>query len=105
MTLIQVGSKCALLLPKHFIYPHKTPAKGLVTNILLDSSALVLVEEVWRLDKNLDVALTGWLEAPKVIGHNYLMLPINCNNLLIPSNEVLSLLINFSIKDYLSSEN
>ena len=43
-----VGSKCAVMLPREFVNPQLTPAKGLVVNRLIDSRSLILVEEVWQ---------------------------------------------------------
>jgi hypothetical protein len=99
MSDFQLGSRCALLLPKGFVWRQKVPAKGLVTNIFLDCSRLVLVEEVWGfLGSNLTV---GWYPCPALLPkEKFIMVPAKQENLLECKDEALGALINIAVEDY-----
>lgn len=110
-----VGSKCAVMLPREFINPQLTPAKGMIVNRLVDSRSLVLVEEVWQFkgfssspkqemcfsDGRIKGESWGWKEIPSLIEDGeYLMLPALPHNLMEPSISVVEAMIKKSIKDF-----
>ena len=82
---LDVGSKCAILLPQRFISPYVSPAKGLILNRLMGSKSLVLVEEVWQIlglkvgqdvpyeevcfpeEKRIRHSAWGWQEIPELL--------------------------------------
>lgn len=112
-----VGSKCAVMLPREFLNPQITPAKGMIVNRLVDSRSLVLVEEVWQF-KGLNTGpITemcttfgtiksdnwGWREIPELVETGeYLMLPAEPHNLMEPSLTTLEAMIKKSVFDFKS---
>lgn len=109
-----VGSKCAVMLPQEVFNQQLTPAKGMVINRLLDSSTLVLVEEVWQFKGFPDSPLNemcfpggdirkvnwGWQEVPNVIEEEYLIINPKPFKMMMPSEAVLEALIKRSIADF-----
>lgn len=69
--MLDIGSKCSVLLPEKFINPHKTPAKGMVINKLLGLKCLVLLEEVWQFNGLIptedDILSWGWEPVPRLL--------------------------------------
>lgn len=113
---LTVGTKCALMLPREFISPQLTPAKGLIINKLLDSRALVLVEEVWNFKGFSDAPLKemctssgglrqeswGWSEIPSIIDDEYIIVPAWPHNLMQPKVDILEKMITKSVADFKS---
>lgn len=99
MSKFQLGERCALLLPKGFVWRQKVPAKGIVTNILLDSSRLVLVEEVWGfLGSGLEL---GWHPCPSLLPkEKFIMVPAKQESLLDCNVPIFDSLINIAVEDY-----
>ena len=110
-----VGSKCAVMLPRKFLNPQLTPAKGLIVNHLVDSRSLVLIEEVWQFNGFSDAPLSemcmstgrvrsncwGWQEIPKVLDDDeYIILPVNSHNLMEPSISMVEAMIRKSVADF-----
>src|SRR6188508_2479762 len=93
---LDVGSKCAILLPQRFISPYVSPAKGLILNRLMGSKSLVLVEEVWQIlglkvgqdvpyeevcfpeEKRIRHSAWGWQEIPELLNdpQDYLLVEV-----------------------------
>lgn len=112
-----VGSKCAVMLPREFLNPQVTPAKGLVVNRLVDSRSLILVEEVWQF-KGLSTGPIsemctsfgsiksenwGWKEIPELVEKGeYLMLPAEPHNLMEPNVGTIEAMIRKSVQDFKS---
>lgn len=112
-----VGSRCAVMLPRKFINPQITPAKGLIVNRLLDSRTLVLVEEIWQFkglqgaplremcmsSGRIRHARWGWQEVPEIIEEEeYIILPAMPHNLIEPSAPMIEKMIKKSIVDFKS---
>jgi len=111
-----IGSRCALMLPRKFANQQVTPAKGLIINRLVDSSSLVLVEEVWQFKGLEDAPLEekcfprtgriksekwGWLEVPSFMDpEDYLILPVQPVNMMEPHPFTLEAMIKKSIEDF-----
>lgn len=110
-----IGNRCAVMLPRKFINPQVTPAKGLIINTLLDGSCLILVEEVWQFkglktsplsemclpSGRIRQANWGWQEVPSLVkDDDYLMLPAQKHNLMEISGNILDKMIEKSIIDF-----
>ncbi len=110
-----VGSKCALMLPKEFINPQRTPARGLVINRLVDRKSLILVEEVWQFTGLHRAPLKemcfssgrirqvnwGWQEVPELIlGGEYIIIPARPHNVMEPTAATVEAMIRRSIRDF-----
>lgn len=110
-----IGSKCALMLPKKFINPQRTPARGLVINLLVDRKALVLIEEIWQFTGPQRAPLAemcfpsghirqinwGWQEVPEVVERDtYIIVPAQPHNLMKPTAAAIELMIGHSIRDF-----
>jgi len=103
------------MLPRAFVNPQLTPAKGMVVNRLIDSRSLILVEEVWQF-KGLTTSPTaemctafgsirsdnwGWKEVPELVDEGeYIMLPAFPHNLMEPSHEAVQAMIKKSVEDF-----
>ena len=103
------------MLPKKFINPHRTPARGLIINRLIDRKSLVLIEEVWQFKGLHHSPLTemcfssgrikqvnwGWQEVPELIAKDkYLIIPAQPYNLVEPTYTALETLVRRSIQDF-----
>ena len=115
---LNVGSKCALMLPRDFINPQLTPAKGMVINKLVDSRHLVLVEEVWQFKGvtpqkptkemcfstgDIKHSNWGWKEIPELVeDDSYIILPTFPHNLMEPKIDTIEAMIKRSIRDFKS---
>lgn len=112
-----VGSKCAVMLPREFLNPQLTPAKGLVINRLIDSRSLILVEEVWQFKGLSTSPLSemctsfgsikseswGWREVPELVDSgDYIMLPAAPHNLMEPTVTTIEAMIRKSVQDFKS---
>lgn len=110
-----VGLKCALMLPKKFINPQRTPARGLVINRLVDRKSLILVEEIWQFMGPRQAPLTemcfssgrirqanwGWQEVPELVeGDKYIIVPAQPHNLMEPTTAMVEAMICRSIRDF-----
>lgn len=97
---VSVGTHCSLLLPRDYVARHRTPATGLITNVLLDTTALVLLEEVW---KELSTWNWDWVPVPKIIpAGNHLMIPVAQSFLLPKEDSYISMLVIEAIKDIIN---
>lgn len=110
-----IGSKCAVMLPREFLNPQLTPAKGMVINRLVDSRSLILVEEVWQFKGLSTSPVTemctslgsikseswGWKEIPEMVPEgDYIMLPALPHNLMEPSYDTVQEMIKKSVEDF-----
>lgn len=110
---LNVGSKCAVMLPRKLVNSQLTPAKGLIINKLLDSRSLILVEEVWQF-KGLETSPLsemctpsgkirtsnwGWQEVPLLM-EDYLVVPAGLENMMNISTLTLENMIKKSIGDF-----
>lgn len=115
MVTLSVGKKCAVMLPKEFINPQKTPATGLIINQLVDSKRLVLIEEVWQfkgfpIEKLSEMCFPsgrikhnnwGWKAIPSMVAPGkYIIIPVPLSNLMEPNSHILNALIKESIADF-----
>ena len=109
MTNFTIGSHCAIVLPNNYLNIQKTPAKGLVANILLDNSHLILIEEVWQarhttrtsvsVREELEKPTLGWYEVPWLIKSGCILMPAKENDLFFPSKNTLDRLIKEALED------
>jgi len=110
-----VGSRCAVMLPRKFINPQLTPAKGLVINRLLGSKHLILVEEVWQFKGLQHSPLEemcmpsgrirsnnwGWREVPELLDNDeYIIVPAEPHNLMEITSASLESMIKKSVVDF-----
>ena len=110
-----VGSKCAVMLPREFLNPQLTPAKGLIVNRLVDSRSLILVEEVWQFKGLTSSPVSemvtsfgsiksenwGWKEIPELVDDGeYIMLPAETHNLMEPNLGTFEAMIRKSVQDF-----
>jgi hypothetical protein len=104
------------MLPRKFVNQQITPARGMVINRLVDSRSLILVEQVWQF-KGLETAPIaekifpntgrirdtnwGWLEVPNLLEEKeYLILPVQSENMMEPTSIMLTAMIKKSIDDF-----
>jgi hypothetical protein len=111
-----IGTRCAVMLPRKFVNQQVTPATGLIINRLVDSTSLVLVEEVWQFkgletdpleDKcfpstgRIKSEKWGWLEVPSFMEQEeYLILPVQPTSMMEPHPFTLEAMIKKSIEDF-----
>lgn len=112
MVVLDIGSKCAVILPERFINPHITPAKGLILNQLIDKKSLVLIEEVWQfkgltsspLDEMCFSTGTiksknwGWIELPHIIkDKEYMILPTKQTEVMSLTDNIMEEMIKLAV--------
>jgi hypothetical protein len=111
-----VGSKCAIMLPRELINEQLTPARGMVINRLVGNRSLILVEEVWQFKGFPESTLSemcfpktgrirdskwGWAEVPSFLEEeDYLIVPAEPVNMMVPSEKIFTAMIKRSIQDF-----
>lgn len=115
MPTLDIGSKCAVLLPEKFINPHLTPAKGLIINQLVDRKSLILIEEVWQFKGLTNSPLNemctsvgsiksdrwGWLELPHIIKDDeYIVLPAKPENVMYLTELIMEEMIKKAVESF-----
>lgn len=112
---LDIGSKCAFILPQKFINPHITPATGLIINRFVNLKSLVLVEEVWQFkglmesprqgminSHRLKSTSWGWQAIPEIVKkeNDYIMVELMPESIMVPSQKILDDIISKAIEDF-----
>lgn len=115
VVMLNVGMQCAVMLPRKFINPQLTPAKGIIVNKLINRKVLILIEEIWQFKGWREAPLGeqclpsgkirgdywGWQEIPNIIkDKDYLVVPAQPHNIMKINYATLDKMIEKSILDF-----